>query len=162
MPTLPDGLLDRIQTFLDGASEEWEEWPPLALMHLGDIELLVAIVRAGTKDEDDPTLFKEFLESAERGVRGWKRANTQQIGTIGRLERELRSTRADLSAASSEIMRLNEKLGVAAKEADLDRKRRVELRRLMEEWRSRGPVTGSMIDIVNQYLHRIRLLIGDN
>jgi hypothetical protein len=85
-------MLDRVQKFLDNretgsrAAESTDSCP----LMWADVQMLVAVVKAGTADEDDDSFMKEFLASAQRGVEGWRRANTNQIGTIGRLQEELR------------------------------------------------------------------------
>ncbi len=88
-------VLDRVQKFLDAIDQDgyanisYENLSVGAELMWADVHMLLALARANMDIQGN----KEFLNSAERAVKGWRRANTNQIETIGRLQEELRQQR---------------------------------------------------------------------
>ena len=85
---LPD-TLDRVRAFIDQATED-----AAPATQWSDVEILWAIVKSAD-DVVAPELntkqgaMKQFLVAADRAVKGWQRANKNQIETIGRLQAKI-------------------------------------------------------------------------
>lgn len=97
---MPDTtLIDRVQEFLDIIEKDEhhsyefrsDESNMMVRLMWADVQMLVAIA----KSVDGKAGPREFLVAAERAVAGWKRANTNQITTIGRLQDNLRLLRIE-------------------------------------------------------------------
>jgi hypothetical protein len=122
-----DDLIGRLEEFCK-YTEQNRSTSSHAYQVAGDVRLLLAVIQGNRLGH------QEFLESADRGVAGWKRANTRQIETISRLQLELDTRNRQLKDEQHKLL---------------------EVRRLLREWGDKGPVTGTDADVVSQFKNRI-------
>jgi hypothetical protein len=92
----PSEVAEEIQKFLDAMApyELTRLSSPVSdiYLYLPDLQMLVAVIRAIANGETGAA-NREFLESADRAVSGWKAANRRQMASISRLMDKFQNVR---------------------------------------------------------------------